>query len=328
MTSNLPKKGVIVEVTQWGEAKLPQKASRVYGKPGKGDHTAMYLDRNGKVQTVHYRLPEEKKDKGKGAIVEGGDIGGEDAIDAPKQRPDVTQKGLDMIGDLRTDALHEALARAPIEDDTLTALLVLAFAGLNVRVDTGANDHLFGAKRYARHAARLLDADGKLAFDRDTLRVAARSMLVDVLSCRRGMSNSGIVSRIAGATIGADGYLSNMGTEDFLLCLSRQALEASCKGTSVLPRPRARETRAALVEHFKQGHFVHPAALFAPDPKDLAELIKQGEAVEDDDTVTSEETTDRLEGELADGSVAGEEADLAVADPEAGDGAADEEQAV
>ena len=37
-----------------------------------------------------------------------------------------------MIGDLRTDALHEALARAPIEDDTLLALLVLAFAGRNV----------------------------------------------------------------------------------------------------------------------------------------------------------------------------------------------------
>lgn len=35
MTDNLPKKGVIAEVTQWGEAKLPQKASRVYGKPSR-----------------------------------------------------------------------------------------------------------------------------------------------------------------------------------------------------------------------------------------------------------------------------------------------------
>jgi ParB family chromosome partitioning protein len=31
------------------------------------------------------------------------------AIVMPKSRPDVTQKGIDMIGDLRTDALHEAL---------------------------------------------------------------------------------------------------------------------------------------------------------------------------------------------------------------------------
>lgn len=326
MTNNLPKKGMIAEVSQWGEAKLPQKASRVYGKPGKGDHTAMYLDRNGKVQTVHYRMPEEKKTRSKGAVVEGGDSGGEDIIDAPKQRPDVTQKGHDMIGDLRTDALHEALARAPIEDDTLTALLVLAFAGLNVRVDSGANDHVFGGKRFARHVAHLLDGDGKLSFDRDTLRIAARSVLVDVLSCRRGMSNSGIVSRIAGDAIGADLYLPNMGTEDFLLCLSRQALEASCKDTSVLPRPKVRETRAALIEHFKEGHFVHAAALFAPDPRDLAELIKQGEAVEDDAAAATGETADGLEGELADSSLADKASDLDVADPEADDRAADEDE--
>ncbi|KAA1175326.1 hypothetical protein FP026_29140 [Rhizobium tropici] len=44
-----------------------------------------------------------------------------------------------MIGDFRTDALHDALGRAPIEDDMLMALLVLAFAGQNVRVDSGAD---------------------------------------------------------------------------------------------------------------------------------------------------------------------------------------------
>lgn len=317
MTDNLPRKGVIAEVTQWGEVKLPPKAERIYGKPGKGDHSAMYLDRNGKVQTLHYRMPEEKKVKGKGADVEYGDTGGEDTIDAPKQRPDVTKKGLDIIGDLRTDALHDTLAHAPIEDDTLMALLVLAFAGLNVRVDSGANDHVLGAKRFARHAARLLDSEGKLSFDCDALRIAARSMLIDVLSCRRGMSNSGIVSRIAGEAIGADGRLPNMGTEDFLLCLSRQALETSCNGAAVLPRVKVRETRIALVEHFKDGHFVHPAALFAPDPKDIDELIKQGEITEGDDTVTSEETSDGLESEVP---------DLAVADPEASDASAREDE--
>ena len=34
-----------------------------------------------------------------------------------------------MIGDLRTDALHQALADTPIEDDTLLGLLILAFGG-------------------------------------------------------------------------------------------------------------------------------------------------------------------------------------------------------
>jgi hypothetical protein len=39
MTSNLTKKGAIVEVNSWGQPELPKKASQVYGKPGKGDQT-------------------------------------------------------------------------------------------------------------------------------------------------------------------------------------------------------------------------------------------------------------------------------------------------
>ncbi|WP_204320612.1 hypothetical protein, partial [Klebsiella pneumoniae] len=65
MTSHLPKKGIVTEANNWGQPELPKKAERLYGKPGKGDSTAMYLDREGKVQTVHYRMPEEKKAKGK-----------------------------------------------------------------------------------------------------------------------------------------------------------------------------------------------------------------------------------------------------------------------
>lgn len=58
MSQNLPKKGVITEANSYGEVKLPPKASRVYGTPKKSDHTAMYLDREGKVKTVHFRMPE------------------------------------------------------------------------------------------------------------------------------------------------------------------------------------------------------------------------------------------------------------------------------
>lgn len=284
MTNNLPKKGAIIEVNNWGQPELPKKAERVYGKPSKSDHVGMYLDRDGKVQSVAYRMPEEKKKGRGGAATAGGLPENDDAVvDAPKSRPDVTQKGQDMIGDFRTDALHEALGRAPIEDDTLMALLVLAFAGLNVRVDSGANDTVLGSKRFKRHAARLIGEDGKFAFDRETLRVAARSMLIDVLSCRRGMSNSGVISRIAGDVIGADGFLPNMGSEDFLLCLSRQAMEAAAKEANVLPRQKVRETRSALVDHFKEEKFVHPSAVFAPDRQDIADLIKNGEVLDEDD---------------------------------------------
>jgi len=140
MTNHLPKKGVIAETSNVGQVVLPPKAERVYGKPGKGDCAAMYLDREGKVQTALYRMPEPKAAKGKMGAAGGVGGGGDDASQSlGNARPDVTRKGVEMIGDLRTDALHEALSRAPIEDDTLTALLVLALAGRNVAVPPSLN---------------------------------------------------------------------------------------------------------------------------------------------------------------------------------------------
>ena len=296
MTDNLPKRGTIVDVNSWGEPELPKKAERVYGKSQKGDHTAMYLDREGKVQSVVYRLPEVKKPTARTGSVTGAESPAhDDQIVVSKPRPDVTQNGYHMIGDFRTDALHEALGRAPIEDDMLIALLILAFAGMNVRVDSGAGGVSYDNRRFKRHAAMLFDGEGKFSFDMDTVRVAARSTLVDVLSCRRNASNSGVVSRIAGEAIGADAFLPNMGTVDFLECLSRTALEASCSGTSVLPRPRVRDTRAALVEHFKDGHFVHPAALFAPDLQDLVSFLAARDETEESEEEDTSDDTGALE---------------------------------
>ncbi|MBS7707863.1 ParB/RepB/Spo0J family partition protein [Chelatococcus asaccharovorans] len=282
MTNHLPKKGIITEQNSWGQPELPRKAERVHGKPGKGDCTAMYIDRDGKVQSVHYRMPEPKKPKGKSAAGSHG-TDENDVGSVAKPRPDVTHKGIEMIGDYRTDALREALGRAPIEDDMLMALLILAFAGQNVSVTRGAGSGNYGHGKLARHGVMLFDAEGKLAFDMDTLRVVARSMLIDVFSCRENASKSGIVARIAGEAIGANAFLPNMGTEDFLSCLSRPALEASCKDTPVLPRQRVKDTRAALVEHFKEGHFVHSAALFAPDAAGLSHWLSSHAAANEDD---------------------------------------------
>jgi ParB family chromosome partitioning protein len=319
MTSNLPKKGGIVEVNSWGQPELPKKASQVYGKPSKSDHTAVYLNRDGKVQTVHYRMPEAAKPKG--ITGDGPVTGGEhaDTIVTPKARPDVNQKGHDMIGDFRTDALHDALGRAPIEDEMLMALMVLAFAGQNVRVDSGADGTFYGGKRFTRHVVGLFNEHGKLAFDQDQLRVAVRSVLIDVLSCRRGMSNSGMIWRIAGDAIGADEFLPNMGSEDFLLCLSRQALEAPCVEASVQPRQKVRETRAALAEHFASEHFVHPFGRFAPQADELLDWIRKGAA------------TDVIGAGLRNGDDEAEEAGeeqsglVGEDDPQDTDGAAEEE---
>lgn len=329
MTSNLPKRGAIVEVNNWGQPELPKKAAQVYGKPSKSDHTALYLDRDGKVQTVHYRLPEAAKPKGgtEGTAEAGDDAG---AFTSQKARPNVTQKGHDMIGDFRTDALHDALGRAPIEDDMLMALMVLAFAGQNVRVDSGADGTFYGGKRFSRHAVALFDENGKLAFDQDTLRIAVRSVLIDVLSCRRGMSNSGMVSRIAGVAIGADEYLPNMGSEDFLLCLSRQALEASCAEASVQPRQKVRETRAALVEHFQNERFVHTSARFAPPTDELLDWIRASSSTDTTGTAQHDDESDHVDdpGEDHEGQIdeAADEGDLQVANPSDGEEHDDHDQ--
>jgi ParB family chromosome partitioning protein len=119
-----------------------------------------------------------------------------------------------------------------------------------------------------------------------------RSVLIEVLSCRRNMSNSGIVSRIAGAVVGADSFLPNMGTEDFLLCLSRQALEGACADTSVLPRNKVRDTRAALVEHFQEERFVHGSAHFAPEVNELADWKARNEIVDDEDAGDADGSVD------------------------------------
>ena len=288
MSNHLPKRGLIVEATNWGEPKLPAKAQRVYGKPGKGDGTAMYLDQKGAVQTAVYRMPEVKQPaaKGRGDVGSGSDTDETDDVDVgalPKSRADVTRKGIEMIGDLRTDALHEALAHAPIEDDVLTALLVLAFAGQNVSVASGADGHAYGFGRMARHAVQLIGPDGRLAYDRETLQQVTRAVLVDVLSAREDRTQSGMVARVVGVAIGADAHLPNMGTEDFLACLSRSALEAACADTSVQPKPRVKDTRTALVEHFREGRFVHPAALFRPDPAKLVEYLKTNDVPDGED---------------------------------------------
>jgi hypothetical protein len=51
-----------------------------------------------------------------------------------------------------------------------------------------------------------------------------------------------------------------------------------------------KDTRAALVEHFKEGHFVHPTALFAPEGATLTEWLAKSVVteVEDDDAPDAE----------------------------------------
>ena len=274
LQNNLPERGTLLPVNDYGQGQLPKKAERVYGKPGKTDLVGHYIDvRTGKVETIAYRLPEPKK-AGKPAdgarsatgATTGAADGGSDDEDMPtvRTRPDVTQKGVAMIGDLRTEALHQALADTPIEDDTLLGLLILAFGGKNVTVDSGSD--LRGDDRQA--ICRALTEGGVLTADLDLLRQTARKMLIGVLSCRENRSQSGPFARIAGEAVGASLRLPNMATEEFLACLSRGALETAARAEGVNIAPRAKDTRARMVTRFKDGAFVYPGALFRLTPEE------------------------------------------------------------
>jgi ParB family chromosome partitioning protein len=274
LQNNLPNRGTLLPVDENGHHQLPKKAERVWGKPGKGDLVGHYIDvRTGDVETVTYRLPVPKKagkpaDGAKAGATEEG--GGEDPPTV-RTRPNVTQNGVAMIGDLRTDALHQALADMPIEDDTLFGMLILAFGGDNVSVDSGSD--LRGGDRQA--ICRTLTEGGVLTADRDLLRKAARKMLVGVLSCRENRSQSGVFARIAGDAIGASLRLPNMATEEFLSCLSRGALETAAGAEGIDIAPRAKDTRARMVTRFKDGTFVYPGALFRLTPEELAASAEQ-----------------------------------------------------
>lgn len=78
---------MLLALDENGNAVLPKKAERIWGNPGGHDHVGCYVDpRTGEVQTIAYRMPAPKSAKGRGAAPEA------------KPRPDVTQKGVAMIG--------------------------------------------------------------------------------------------------------------------------------------------------------------------------------------------------------------------------------------
>ena len=270
LQANLPPGGTLLPVGEYGRAELPKKAEQAYGQPRKGDLIGHYLDpHSGAVKTIAYRMPAPKKPAK--PAPGGTDPGeGDDAVGdvAPKTtRPEVTQKGTAMIGDFRTDALHQALKEAAIDETRLIALLVLALAAKNVSVQTGTGQ--FGSERAV--IAETLIEGGVLSSDQQAIHDAARSMLTAVLSCRANMTDSGIVARVAGDTIDASLHLPNMATEEFLSCLSKPGIEKAAAAEGVRIEVRGKDTRARLIEKFKSSTYVYPRALFKLGEQDIEE---------------------------------------------------------
>ncbi len=255
LEANLPGNGVVLALDDYGSPKLPPKAIRVWhDKPRAKDQVGLYVDpRTGDIGQVLFQLPSANEESRKAHTRAG---------DAKQPRPDLTLKGQAMVGDLRTEALHAALQEAEISDQTLVGLLVLALAGRNVSIRTGAQGDDLRWNEPAAIAAGITEG-GLLTTDPEALRAAARRMLRQALSCRVGDSSSGMVARHAGVAIDADRYLPTTATEEFLSNLSKAAIEATARANNVLPRATGKATRAAIVEQLKGSDFLHPLVRFA-----------------------------------------------------------------
>ena len=258
--ANMPKNGAWIEIDEYGREKLPPRANRTWAKPKKGDQIGFAIDpRDGKIHEVVFRVSEPDVTKGKDRST----CGGDDASAPKKTRPEITQKGTEIIGVLRTEALVKSLEVNACDDMTLIGLLVLAFDGKNVSVQSDRPTHSTRTK-----LVQSITEGGRLTHDAERLRVVARQMLATVLSCSVGRSDSGLVARIAGDALGADAHIGNMATEDFLGCLSKAGKVGS--SLSVLPRPRAKDTRAEVIKQASGATYVHPAALFALTEAEIA----------------------------------------------------------
>ena len=316
LQNSLPERARLLPVDEHGRCELPKKAEQVYGKPGKGDIVGHYIDAHtGEVKTVAFRLPDPKQAAKPGKGGQPAEVAIAGGVSA-RTRPEVTQKGSAMIGDLRTDALHQALREATIEDGTLLALLVLAFGGRNVSVQSGAG---LGAAERAAICATLTEG-GVLTADPATVRAAARSVLTIALSCRDNISDSGPVARVAGEAIGAAGYLPNMATEAFLSCLSKAALERAAAAEGVRVEARAKDTRARMIERFKAGVYVFPGALFQLTAEEMVKAAEarhagsangRADAGEDPDLADGEDDDRLSTGEADDSGTDGEDETLA-----------------
>ena len=260
--ANMPKNGVWIEIDEYGREKLPPRANRTWTKPKKGDQIGFAIHpRDGTIQEVVFRISEPDAKSGKNRSVGGGD----DAPAPKKTRPEITQKGTEIIGALRTEALVKSLEVNACDDMTLIGLLVLAFDAKNVTVQTDRPTHSTRTK-----LVQSITEGGRLTHDAERLRVVARQMLAAVLSCSIGRSDSGLVARIAGDALGADAHIGNMATEDFLGCLSKAGIEKVGSSLRVLPRPRAKDTRAEVIKQASGTTYVHPAALFALTEAEIA----------------------------------------------------------
>ena len=86
-----------------------------------------------------------------------------------------------------------------------------------------------------------------------------------------------------------------MATEEFLACLSRAALERSAATEGVRVEVRVKDTRARMVERFKDGTWIYPSSRFTASAEAIADL-----AGDEADEPTHEDADEEDVGSIGD----------------------------
>ena len=167
-----------------------------------------------------------------------------------------------MIGDLRTDALHQAL-----QDDIRTNAARRCWSWPSAARTSRSRAAATGGWDRQR-SARAIAEGGVLTSDHGPAAPDRPRMLVSVLSCRDNMTNSGVVARVAGDAIDAVALPAEHGDRGVpVLPVAARSSAAAAEGVRV--EARVKDTRARMVERFKDGTYVYPGALFKLAPAEI-----------------------------------------------------------
>lgn len=246
----------------------------------------------------------------------------------PKGRADISGTGETMIGEIRTQALHQALdaAQDAVDPWDLVAALLLAFEGDNVSVQ-GDPTHSYGGRHARQTAIATLFPEGVLVRDPALLRQQSMAVLRSVTNCGVSLhSGSGITAQLMGVLFDADSQMPNMAFEDFLKTMSKPGLTKAVQeaGLETGPKDTGKVMRAAMIAHLGEGRWVPPAAGFAQAVPVWAGKVAAFASIAEDEE-DEDEDADAEGGPVDDAADAGAEIAAMDGDDDTGANAAPEE---
>jgi len=311
LDQNPPENTDIFELEEHGGPALPEGGYLIpewQGWRNGSERKACWVDgRSLKIREQEYNVREIRHSVG-GDTDPG--TSGNEAEPAPKQRADISSTGLELIGDIRTTALHAALdaVREDVDPWDLVAGLLLTMMGDNVKINGDMSGDGWRKPTACKVAGAALFPDGLLVREPALLREHALAVMKSAANCGVSMhSGSGLPARVLGLLFDADRHMPNMAFEDFLKTFSKPGLTKAVQAEGLQPKGTGKDMRAALMAQVGEGRWVPDAAGFAqaiqPWSVAVARVRKQmaeaadADGDDDDSGDVAEHDDDAMDGE-------------------------------